>query len=229
MNRFEIDDVLCSVRLPKFALFQSLIFDKSGPDPEPWNPFKSCDWVRLADNYAELEVPTPPIPSDPAKCFGILKRTGTGRLSNFEKIDPKDWAVEVWQLLRDTVRENAEFDTTLLEHCNWKRTQPTDLDLFGVRYTLLYLCPSNPASILEDLKARTERARPAVNGRRQAWDGLLCGMWAECIDRLWCYPASEEVFEIRSDVIELYEKWLNNLPDGPTKKDWDYLNESLMK
>lgn len=193
-----IEKALKSACLPRFFLFRNLVIGKTGPNPFPGEALISCEWCTSATDYDELVVPVPPLP------LGLRNRD-VGLLGMLDAVS-----------LEELAEERPRFDTTVHEFRSSGRTTPSDLELFGVRYTILLLVPNDQQTVVKylvDSYQSIARKRGKMNPR------VLHSFWDRYMDRLWPYPATNGN-EIVPKVTDLFKGGLNELP-GVSQVAWE--------
>jgi len=114
----------------------------------------------------------------------------------------------------------------------WAIIDPDDcpynsgLAVFGVTYTIVWVCPPDKNLILESLIKQTQER---VKLNNSSLDNELDYIWDDVLERMIFTYENHDDDDLKYDIKEDLEKRLNKLPNAPTQADWDYLDEMSMK
>ena len=168
-------EILRHAQLPAFLLVRNLRADYLEINCDA--PEIDGDVLGVFDSFAEAQalVPAPTVPTDPQKL--ILSKRRFGEIIGSDPRTGKQ------------VRKLADvfFDTDPSNKLSQVGNRPSDLDIFGERYTIVWVCPPDidvvVERLLEELAGRLateplsletaflralEQAAAAESGRRQA-------------------------------------------------------------
>ncbi len=111
--------------------------------------------------------------------------------------------------------DELEFDDTLFDITEG---EPDDYEIFGESYTLVFICPPDEEFILKYLSNQYRKEKDLVN------------IWISYIDRLHIFPFYS--LEVTSDkflenISENFQSIVKELPEPPTKEEWDELIDYL--
>jgi hypothetical protein len=95
---------------------------------------------------------------------------------------------------------------------------PNDYEIFGKSFTIVFFCPPDEDLIVQYLTDQYKK------------DRNLIGIWSNYIDRLHIFPfysldiSSDDFYE---NITDKFERALNEMPQPPTKQDWEELDDFL--
>ena len=131
------------------------------------------------------------------------------------------------ELLKLVPFKRKKFDTSLSNL--WTNSPKTKLfknvvDDFKSRresYTIFWLCPLDEQKIIDHVLKNPALIRE--NGRFDVFT-----LWNLYIDQMVIFTEDEN-YKFSYTFVGKLEKLINQLPNAPTKDDWEYLDEMLMK
>lgn len=232
-------EALATARLPAFVLVR----DPATPDPSDPGRYHADRLggllLGLSGTFADLArlVPRPPVLGEPERRRFHERRFCTTITTGL------DGRSAVYPTL-------GEFDTSPdhEERMSWRKA-PTAPEIFGVGYAIAGVCPCDPEAILDRLVGRVlglvqsppsgpeallraldGQADPGGAGRIDAYH--LWRLWREHVERLYLHAPGRDArsgWDRLGDLPGALRDRLDALPDGPTGRDWERLEELLDK
>jgi hypothetical protein len=183
-------EFLESVNLPAFILVKNLWFEHENDFDAP---ISRGEIIRQSKEFSELKkiIPQPDLPEDDYKQSLFEKKLGELKISN--------------AVFDDSPYDIAEGD-------------PTDYEIFGQSYTILWMCSPDIDELTDFLVERYNQNRD------------LIFIWENYIDRMHIFPfyslemTSDDFYE---EICNAFEDKVNNLKNSPSQKEWDELNDYL--
>ena len=237
-----VAEILIHTALPVFFLLKNMQEDYPGVVYFDAAELDG-DVLRTADSFDAIQrlVPRPTPPTDPEKQSLLLQRCGEALAYD---ATAHEWRVQWPELAFDT---HPNHNSVRVTSC-----QARDRDIFGEGYTIVWVCPAEEEAVVDrllrhvaerlygpsDLSAApsVEAEGPTASTRRiDVYD--LLDLWSKYIDRL-CFHASQLQTpspaegmkarrQLRQQVVMALVQRLSQLPNGPTPKDWERLDELL--
>lgn len=199
---------ISALKLPQFILFKNLILKEDSMEFNITN-IKSGEIVAIASTPQEtrLKIPNPAYPTTASKIELFEGKYGDREDVDYGFNDSPYALLDV---------EPEDIESTL------------DFDIFDESYTILWVCPENEKEVVNTLIEHTIKF--AKKNNRSIGDSIGI-IWGEYIDSISMSSDNPDFDtpEFVSNIKQKYEELLSKLPDAPTKEDWDYLDEMLLK
>jgi hypothetical protein len=105
-----------------------------------------------------------------------------------------------------------------------------DKVVFGESYTIIWACPNNEDKVVDYLINIVKQQREERKNNDYDWAAPLWEIHEEYCDLIFITESNEDwSYGFVSNVSSKFDKAVDQLPNGPSKDDWDEVDERIMK